>query len=171
MSDYSIKLWDVASGKLVHTLAGHSMDVNALAFSPNGWLLASGSEDRIIKLWDVASGRLLRSFIWNAKYISILAFSPDGKLLAGGGGEGGSQASDHSIKLWDVARGGQTTARSRAIQGYGQRNLNKAFSPDGKLLASGSQRQYNQALGRGERQTTADTHRTFRFRLPNHLQP
>jgi hypothetical protein len=61
LRDNTIKLWDVASGSLVRTLTGHTGWVNSVAFSPDGRLLASGSDDKTIKLWDVASGREVRT--------------------------------------------------------------------------------------------------------------
>jgi WD40 repeat protein len=49
-----IKLWDVTTGHLVRTLQGHTGDIRSLVFSPDGRLLASGSNDRTIKLWDLS---------------------------------------------------------------------------------------------------------------------
>jgi WD40 repeat protein len=59
--DETIKLWDIASSQVLRTLAGHSAEVQSVAFSTDGKTLASGSFDETIKLWDVASGKELRT--------------------------------------------------------------------------------------------------------------
>ena len=58
--DRTVIIWDTASGKARHTLKGHDLAVTALAFSPNGSLLASGAGNASVALWEVANGRLNR---------------------------------------------------------------------------------------------------------------
>ncbi len=53
MEKMAIKLWDVASGENITTLWGHPTDIQSLAFSPDGTLLASGSFDGTIMLWNL----------------------------------------------------------------------------------------------------------------------
>ena len=59
--DDTLKVWDVASGQALRTLAGHTSWVNAVALTPDGRLAVSASEDYTLKVWDVASGQELRT--------------------------------------------------------------------------------------------------------------
>jgi WD40 repeat protein len=58
--DFTVLLWDAATGRLLHPLRGHRSDVCWLAFGPDGRILATGGNDGVVNLWDPASGQLLR---------------------------------------------------------------------------------------------------------------
>jgi serine/threonine protein kinase len=114
-------------GYLVRTLEGHAWQVTSLSFSPDGRLLASGSNDNTIKLWRVADGLEVRTLTGHASSVNSVVFSPDGSLLASG-------SDDETIKLWRVADG----ALVRTLTGDTGAVSSVSFSPDGSLLASGS---------------------------------
>ena len=115
----------------VHTLKGHTSMVQAIAISPDGQLIASGSNDNTIKLWQLATGKLLRTinrwFSGHSSMVHSLAFSPDGQLLASG-------SWDDTVKLWQV----NTCREILTLMGHSNWVNSVAFSPDGQLLASGS---------------------------------
>ncbi|MHC5743364.1 MAG: WD40 repeat domain-containing protein [Nostoc sp.] len=60
--NHSLKLWNINTGKLINTLAGHRSHVCAIAFSPDGQHLASGSADGTVKLWDLNTRQELYIF-------------------------------------------------------------------------------------------------------------
>jgi WD40 repeat protein len=70
--------------------------VNAVAFSPDGKRVLTGSEDKICKLWDIPSGKELMSFSGHHDGVLSVAFSPDGRFALSG-------SKDRTIRIWDIS--------------------------------------------------------------------
>jgi WD40 repeat protein len=105
--DRTVRLWDPATGKTLHTLAGNTVMVTSVAFSPDGHLLASAEHDQTVRLWDPVTGEALCSFEASDSGVSSLAFSPTGQLLASASGTFTSLVTgeENAISLWDVRVG------------------------------------------------------------------
>jgi WD40 repeat protein len=125
--DTSVKLWDVATGKVKASMSGHPSPVRNVVFSKDGKWLAAGGYDAV-KLWDLATGKEKANFPQNNT--PLVVFSPDSKIMA---------FTKHTkdelvcVHLWDLAAG-----RPKAILEGSRFVRFLAFSPDGKAVATAS---------------------------------
>jgi WD40 repeat protein len=135
--EQDVWILDAVTGKQQRVLKGHEGGTVAVAFSPNGKLLAAGAlgpSPRVkVRLWDLESGQV-RQTLTHQWSIASLAFSPDGTLLAVGTSTIWTNVAGE-LRLWDVATG-KETAR---LEGHRGGIFAVAFSPDGKVLASAGQ--------------------------------
>ena len=125
--DQTVRIWDVSSGKLEHTLSDHDDIVLAVAYSPSGNLLASAGYDRTVRLWDAETLQSLGSLNEHTSTIRALAFSPDGSKLATAG-------DDRVVLLWDL----ETKTKSGEFAGHVASVTTLAFSANGDQVASSS---------------------------------
>jgi WD40 repeat protein len=134
-SDRTLKIWDLATGELIHTFAGrslwfsggHSDRIGTVTFSPDGQTLISGSDDGTIKLWDLATRKLSTTLLGHEWVVSAVAVSANAKILVSGSGDG-------VINLWDL-----TTRQLMHSPGqHRDRVSSLVISPDGQTLISGS---------------------------------
>jgi WD40 repeat protein len=148
-------LWRLCQGDSLRTFRGHTDRVRAVAFSPDGSLLATVSDDKTLRLWDVTGKKPPIVLRGPGQKLRALAWSPDGRLLATGSGSWEQENVPGKVMLWDL------TARRVVVTLSGHtRPINSAaFSPDGKFLATGSEdntvRLWDVAARRGVARLTA----------------
>src|SRR5262245_6643223 len=108
------------------TLKGHTEALYAVAFSPDGKYVLTGSFDKTLKLWDAATGKEVKTFggaTGHQNLVLCTAFSPDGQMIASG-------STDNTAKIWDVpgTRFNLELVHSDAVNAL-------ALAPDGQRLA------------------------------------
>jgi WD40 repeat protein len=125
--DKNIKIIDIASGKVVKTLSGHTNLINSLAISPSNDLLVSGSYDNTVNIWQISTGKLLRSLKGHTDKIWSVAISPNGNEIVSAG-------RDKTILIWDVKTGAILKTLIGSVTGV----TCVLFTPNGKQVISGS---------------------------------
>lgn len=93
-----VRLWDRVSGREIRQFNGHKLQVNAIAFSPDGKWLLTGSSDATVLIHEVATGREIVRLRGHEGPVSAAEFSPDGRFVL-------TMSWDQTTRLWNVATG------------------------------------------------------------------
>ncbi len=126
-NDRTLRVWEVASGNLLRTLAGPSDTIFAVSFILEGKEIATGSGDLDLLLWKVDNGRNYETLKGHSRGILALAYDVNNRILASGSG-------DKSVRLWKLP----SNNLMYVLEGHRHAVRSLAFSPDGRILASGS---------------------------------
>ncbi|HEX8261437.1 MAG TPA: WD40 repeat domain-containing protein, partial [Allosphingosinicella sp.] len=124
--DGAVRLWDVAGGRLVRTLAGAAGTVWTIDYAPDGRRLAAAGEDGLVRVWSPSDGRLLLTLRGHSRNVWEVRFSPDGRRLASG-------SFDSTARLWDAGTG----IALATLSDHDEAVVGLAWSPDGRWLATG----------------------------------
>ena len=122
-----ILLWDVRTGRCLHSSGWDEFSVVSPSLSPDGRFALSGSGDQRLRRWHVQTGRCLRTFERHQSYVTSVALSPDCRFALSG-------SADKTVRLWDVPPG----RCLRTFEGHANCVESVAFSPDGRFCASAS---------------------------------
>ena len=142
-NDFTLRIWNVATGESEAELSGHSSWVNSVVFSPDGSLLVSGSTDGTVRIWNVATRESEAELRGHSHSVESVVFSPDGSRVVSG-------SFDNTVRIWNVA-----TGESEAeLKGHSGVVNSVVFSPDGSHVVSGSNdgtvRIWNVVMGESE---------------------
>jgi hypothetical protein len=113
-------------------LEGHDKPVRCVAFSPNGELVLSGSEDNAIRVWDVANGESRKVLRGHGSAVRSCAFSPNGQSVLSG-------SEDQSVRVWNIAGYQETRVlHAKVLSGHADAVLSARFSRDGRQIITAS---------------------------------
>jgi WD40 repeat protein/tetratricopeptide (TPR) repeat protein len=123
-------VWNVADGRLLHVLL-HKNAVLAVAFSPDGRRILTGSADQTARLWDAGTGRPIGKPMVHDGLVLVATFSPDGQLILTCSQKAATEGAVHLWRADTLQPIGQPWMHSRPV-------LAAAFSPDGSMVVTGT---------------------------------
>ncbi len=128
---YTASIWELATGKKLHTLTGHSDCIRCAAFSGDGKLLATGASDRSIRLWNPETGEQIAILKGHTGNVSHLTFSADGKTLLSSSENRDEKAGE--IRMWSM----DNYQLHTVLSGAGEEIWCFAIAPDGRHMVTG----------------------------------
>ena len=126
-TDHNAKLWDTATGRVVHAFKGRTEEVRSLTLSSDGRQLLIGCGYHLAILWDAVAGGQIRSFPMESRMLrdGECSISPDGRQVL-------TISKNRTAILWDAGAG----QKIREFQGQTRVEV-LSFSPDGRHLITG----------------------------------
>mmetsp|Transcript_11392 Transcript_11392/g.20712 ORF Transcript_11392/g.20712 Transcript_11392/m.20712 type:complete len:900 (+) Transcript_11392:327-3026(+) len=125
----SLKIFDIAEGRVARSLNGHLARVNGVDYHPYGEFVASGGDDTNVKVWDVRHKRCIQTYKGHSRYVSDVKFSPDGAWVASCSKE------DGTLKVWDLIAGKIMHSFTIAPEGAPAGPVSFEFNPNEFLMA------------------------------------
>lgn len=135
--DRMVRVWDIETGKLEHSIENHADWILGVAFTPDGKGLVTASRDKTAKVWDLAAKESLVTFPDHQNPVYNVTTTPDGQF-------GISAGDDNSIRVWPTVdtsdKKGKKAAGGKSMSGHSKAVFRLAIHADKKspLLASGS---------------------------------
>ena len=144
--DYTVRIWDAATGKLAFALSGHGNDVSDCCFSPDAARVVTASNDGTLRIWNVAAEgteHVLEGHKWA---VHACDWSPNGRFILSAG-------ADKTVRLWNA----DTGEALGVVAHHNAQVLSCSFSADGERVVSGDQGKYAFVSMTQAAATTGDT--------------
>src|SRR5271166_4091467 len=137
------------AASLVRTFQVHTSSVNAVAVTPDGRYVVSGSDDGKLRVWDLATGETKTTLQGHTSWVTAMAVTPDGRQVVSG-------SEDKTLRVWDLTTGESKTT----LQGHTGSVNAVAVTPDGRQVVSGASDNTLRVwdLAKGETKTTVQGH-------------
>jgi WD40 repeat protein len=126
-ADSTARIWEVASGRSLHILRGHTGQVWSVAWSPEGDQVATGGADATVKVWQVSNDREPRTLTGHKDRVMSVGWSPDAKWLR-------TASHDGTARVWEAASGRE----HQSFKGHADPLWSAVWTPDGQQLATAS---------------------------------
>ncbi len=126
-ADGTVRVWDLASGQCVHTLAGRVDLAQRMAVTPDSQHVVGGGDGGMVRVWELASGRCVQTLGGHSAEVGAVTTTPDGRYVVGGGDDG-------TVRVWELASGRSV----HTLAGYTSPVAAVTTAQDGRYVVSGS---------------------------------
>jgi WD40 repeat protein len=143
-NEYTVRIWEVATGRLVHTLRGHTSGIRSLEFTPDGKRLVSGASDSTVRVWETVTGRELHVLHLHDgrnrnefQQVATLRISPDGRRVTITAIEGWDEIRPCTLSVWDIIDGKRLDQRRNVYTRGDDSVMNRPLTAEGAMLLEG----------------------------------